>query len=107
MLEEELGSWPGVTAKPMFGMVGLYREAVIFAALPRTCALYTPNSIIFKFDPMPPVLFERAKQDALVSWEKEGRQPRWYSFELNSAQLIDQALWWLGQAYERAEGKAK
>src|SRR5207248_2448438 len=66
MLEQELSTWPDVTVRPMFGMLGLYRHGVIFAALPRTRALHSGNSIIFKFDPMPRELLDRAKKDARV-----------------------------------------
>jgi hypothetical protein len=100
MLEQEVSGWPGVTAKPMFGMLGLYRDGAIFAALPRTRALHTANSIIFKFDPMPRKLLERAKKDQRIIWEKECRRPRWYSFELDSANDVSDALSWLEQAYE-------
>lgn len=103
MLEQEVSGWPGVQSRPMFGMSGLYRNGVIFAALPRTRALHTANSIVFKLDPMPRELLGRAKKDALISWEKQGRKPRWYSFELHSADAISDALWWLEQAYQAAQ----
>src|SRR5712692_6195871 len=38
MLENEISDWPGVTKKPMFVFQGLYRDGVIFAALPRSRA---------------------------------------------------------------------
>src|SRR4051794_25074243 len=48
MLTEELENWPGVTSKPMFGLTGFYRGKIIFAAVPKSRALGTPNSVIFK-----------------------------------------------------------
>jgi len=51
MMERELNAWPGVKSRPMFGFIGFYRDNKIFAGLPRTRALNTPNSIILKFDP--------------------------------------------------------
>src|SRR5437763_9311715 len=48
MLAEELEQWPGVTTKPMFGLTGFYRGKTIFAAVPKTRCLNTPNSVIFK-----------------------------------------------------------
>jgi len=53
MLEHELLGWPGVSSRPMFGFMAIYRNDTIFAGLPRSRALLTPNSIIFKVDPMP------------------------------------------------------
>lgn len=102
LLEQELGGWPGVTSRPMFGLVGFYRRGVIFAALPRTRALSTSNSIIFRFDPMPPQLLRRAKKDPRIAWERKAPGARWYSFELNSADELSDVLWWLNQAYEKA-----
>ena len=47
-LERELPSWPQVTIKPMFGMLGVYRGKRIFAALPRSSAVGSANSILVK-----------------------------------------------------------
>jgi hypothetical protein len=47
-LERELASWPQVTAKPMFGLTAYYRGPRIFAALPRTRALDSPDSVSYK-----------------------------------------------------------
>lgn len=102
MLEQELSTWPGVKWRPMFGFMGFYRQNRIFAGLPRTRALNTPNSIILKFDPMPATLVSRAQKDSRIDFEKEAPGARWYSFELNSAEDLRDALWWLNQAYLRA-----
>jgi hypothetical protein len=103
MLEQELSSWPGVTSRPMFGLAGFFRKGVIFAALPRTRALGSANSIIFRFDPMSPELLRRAKKDPRISWERNAPGGKWYSFELNSADELADALWWLSQAYEKVK----
>jgi hypothetical protein len=103
MLEHELSTWPRVNSRPMFGLAGFYREKVIFAALPRTRALTTPNSFIFKFTPMPPALSQRAKNDPRINSERQTPGAKWYSFELHSADDITDALWWLNQAYEAAK----
>jgi TfoX/Sxy family transcriptional regulator of competence genes len=47
-LERELPTWPQVEIKPMFGMWGVYRGKRIFAALPRSRAVGTANSILCK-----------------------------------------------------------
>jgi hypothetical protein len=105
MMERELSAWPGVQSRPMFGFIGFYRDDKIFAGLPRTRALNTPNSIILKFDPMPPNLWKRAQEDSRIDSEKEAPGARWYSFEINSASELRDALWWLNQAYLEARNK--
>jgi hypothetical protein len=98
MLQDELAGWPQLTVRPMFGMAGIYRGKQIFAALPRTRTLGTPNSISFRFDPLPPALLRRAKADERIRVGQPGA--RWYLFELRSAADLNDALWWLSQAYE-------
>jgi hypothetical protein len=111
MLANELLGWPEVSSRPMFGLMGIYRENAIFAALPRTRAMVTPNSIIFRFDPMPTELSKRAQEDRRVDFERATPGERWFSFALSSADDLRDALWWLDQAYRKAEkktgGKAK
>jgi hypothetical protein len=105
MMESEVSEWPGVKSRPMFGLIGFYRDNKIFAGLPRTRALNTPNSIILKFDAIPPNLLKRAREDSRIDFEKEAPGARWYSFELNSAYELRDALWWLNQAYLEARNK--
>ena len=101
MLEEELKTWPGVTAKRLFSFRSFYRAKTIFAALPRVRSFHSPTSIIFKFDPMPPKLLESAREDPRLD---NSRLPGngWLSFELRSNADLRDALWWLNQAYEAA-----
>lgn len=105
LLGNELSAWPGVKSRPMFGFIGFYRGNKIFAGLPRTRALHTPNSIIFRFDALPPKLLRRAQEDSRISSEKEVPGARWYAFELNAADELRDALWWLNQAYLAARSK--
>jgi hypothetical protein len=105
MMEQELSAWPSIKSRPMFGLIGFYRDNKIFAGLPRTRALNTSNSIILKFDPLPPNLVKRAQEDTRIDFEKEAPGARWYSFELNSASDLRDALWWLNQAYLEARNK--
>lgn len=96
LLQAEVSGWPRVTMKPMFGMLGVFRGAKIFAALPVSRAIGTPNAVSFRFNPLPPDLNERA-----------AKEPRflpgahWHSFEVRSTSDLRDALWWLNQAYER------
>ena len=103
MLGQELRQWPQVASRPMIGMLGFYRRKKIFAALPVTRGIATPNSFIFRFDPMPPDLKQRALNEPRIA--KDGRSPnaRWSVFEVGSTEDLRDALWWLNQAYELAE----
>jgi hypothetical protein len=96
MLRTEVSRWPQISTRPMFGMMGLYRRKKIFGGLPVTRGFDTPNSVIFRFDPVPPDLEQRALKDSRITPGK-----RWFSFEVHSADDLRDALWWLNQAYER------
>jgi hypothetical protein len=85
ILEREVRSWPRVTSRPMFGLIGFYHNSVIFAALPRTRALSTPESFILKFDLMPPALVRCARKDPRISSERQTSDVKWYSFKFDSA----------------------
>jgi hypothetical protein len=98
MMKTELLGWPQVTSKPMFGMAGMYRRKKIFAGLPVTRGFNTPSSIIFRFDPMPADLNQRALKEPRIT-----PGTRWFSLEVRSAEDLRDALWWLNQAYEAAK----
>ncbi len=48
LIDGEISQWPEVMARSMFGFRAYYRRDVIFALLPETRALETPNSIAYK-----------------------------------------------------------
>lgn len=96
MLAGELATWPGVRSKPMFGLVGFYRKDKIFAALPRTRALTSPDSIIFKFHS------ESAETRKARRQSLEYPATGWRSFELQSPDDLRAALRWLDLAYRMA-----
>src|SRR5207245_4047619 len=79
MLKTEVSGWPRISTKPMFGMMGLYRGKKIFGGLPVTRGFDTPNSVIFRFDPMPQDLLQRVLKDSRITPGK-----RWFSFEVAS-----------------------
>src|SRR5262250_707308 len=81
MLRTEVGGWPQMSTKPMFGMMGLYRGKKIFGGLPVTRGFDTPNSVIFRFDPMPRDLEQRAQKDSRIAPGK-----RWFSFNVGSTE---------------------
>jgi hypothetical protein len=103
MLGTELSTWPKVITRPMFGLRGFYRGRKIFAALPVTRTIKNPNSFIFRIDPLPPKLLERAKTEPRIDTENSAPSAKWLSFMLNSEADFRDALWWLNQAYERAK----
>ncbi len=97
MLAAELTTWPQVRSKPMFGLVSFYRGNKIFAALPRTRALSSPHSIIFKFHA------ENAATRRARRQLQAYPAARWLSFELHSPEDMGKALEWLDLAYRVAK----
>ncbi len=103
MLGEEIARWPHVATRPMFGSLGYYRKKTIFAALPVTRAIGTPNAIIFKIKAMTPQVLARAKADSRIDPERVSPGAKWTSFEVQSEADLRDAMWWLNQVYERAK----
>jgi hypothetical protein len=103
MMGNELRSWPHVKTRPMFGMLGFYRKAKVFALLPVTRGIGAPNTIIFKMKFVPPELLRRMDQEPRVGTGRTIRAKGWHSFDLNSAEDLRDAVWWLSQAYELAK----
>jgi hypothetical protein len=103
MIEKEVSDWPGVSKKPMFGFQGLYRTGVIFAALPRSRAMKSPRSIIFKFASVSPAILDAAKKDSRVDAVSSMPGAGWFAFELDEASATKDALGWLGRAYDAAK----
>ncbi len=90
LLARELLGWPGVSARPMFGMRAFYRGAVVFAMLPEKRALENPQAIAYKLP------------DGAAKSEGE----KWRLYELKNEHDTDNALAWLNKAYTRAGQKA-
>ena len=107
MLEAEIASWPKITTKPMFGFLSFYRAGKIFSAIPRTRGFGTASSLILKFDPMPPPLLRKAKNDSRLDTSTRIPGKGWFSFALSSEADLRDALWWLSGAYESAKGRAR
>ena len=63
----------------------------------------TPNQFIFRIEPMPPELLQRAKSEPRMDLETRTPGAKWFTFELGSSADLRDALWWLNQAYERAK----
>ena len=103
MLEKEVSDWPGVSKRPMFGYQGFYRDGVIFAALPRSRAMKSPRSLMFKFASMSPAILDSAKKDSRIDTNARAPGPGWLMFEIDEASATKDALDWLGRAYEAAK----
>jgi hypothetical protein len=86
MLEQELLGWPGVSARPMFGMRALYRGPRIFAMLPDKRALENANAIAYKM--------------ADSAARREGR--KWQLVEVEDERGLNAALACLDKAYRSA-----
>jgi hypothetical protein len=87
----------------MFGMVSFFRGKAIFAAVPRTRTLRSPQSIIMKFNPLPSSLSEKMKAEPRIADRAPGPGAGWHAFEVASHTDIKDALWWLSQAYAVAK----
>ena len=100
-LGDELGTWPRVSSRAMFGFTALYRGKGVFAVLPRTKGVGSPNSLAFKLPKAGPRLLARLSADARISTTIM-KATRWFVFELSSDRDLKDALDWLGKAYEAA-----
>ena len=100
-LGEELGAWPRVSARAMFGLTALYRGKQIFAVLPRTKGMGSANSLAFKLAKSGPRIGARMSADPRISTTVM-QATRWFVFELSSDRDLKDALDWLGRAYDAA-----
>jgi len=104
-LAAEVADWPQVTTRAFFGLTALYRRDRIFALLPRTRAMETPNSLAFKLDPAGSRILTRLQRDSRVG-ATEMQKARWFTFALITAADLRDALEWISRAYQAA-GKNK
>ena len=101
-LAAEAETWPGVTSRPMFGFMALYHGKRIFAALPRSRGLGTPNSLAFKLPAPSPGTRKRLEAESRIHTTVM-HASRWFSFELSSDSDLRDALAWLNRAYQAAK----
>jgi hypothetical protein len=97
-LADEVTTWPGLSTRPMFGLTALYRRGKIFAVLPRTRGMETPNSLAFKLESVGPRILARARRDPRIAFT-EMQKARWLRFEITSDTDLHAVLDWLGRAY--------
>lgn len=100
-LAAELAGWPGVSTRPMFGLSALYCGKRIFAVLPRTRGMGSPNSLAFKLEDVGPRVQARLSEERRISTAVM-QASRWFVFELGSDRDLKDALKWLNRAYEAA-----
>ena len=105
-LAEEVASWPQVTLRPMFGLLGAYRGGMIFAALPRTRTMDPPNSVAFKLPMANKRLRAKAQSDQRIHFADMARAS-WLTFAISSDADVNPVLEWLGHAYEAASPQQK
>jgi hypothetical protein len=101
-LTAEIAGWPRVSARSFFGFNALYRGEQMFAALPRTRAMHTPNSLVFKLVHAAAPLQMRLQADTRVG-SMEMKKARWYTFELDSDADLHDALDWIKRSYDAAK----
>jgi hypothetical protein len=104
-LASEASAWPGVKVRPMFGFTALYCKDRIFAALPRTRGMGTPNSLAFKFADPSPAIVKKLEADIRIRTTVM-QKTCWFTFEIPSDSDLRDALQWLNRAYEGA-GRAQ
>ena len=105
-LADEVSGWPSAQARSFFGFTALYRHDKMFAALPRTRALESPNALAFKLhSPAPKLRASLAKDPRIAAFDQD--KERWFLFDLSSAADLHDALEWLGRAYEAAGSRRK
>jgi predicted DNA-binding protein (MmcQ/YjbR family) len=100
-LGAEVTGWPQVTMRVFFGFTALYRRDKIFAVLPRTRAMETPNSLAFKFESPSSQIRARLEREARIGTTSM-QKARWFTFELSTDADLHDTLDWLEQAYEAA-----
>jgi hypothetical protein len=100
-LGRELITWPQVSSRAMFGFTALYRGKRIFAALPRTRGMGSASSLAFKLEKPGPRVLGRLERDGRVS-STIMQASRWFVFEVESERDLNDALDWLGRAYDAA-----
>jgi len=104
-LADEIESWPHLTTKSFFGFNALYRRNKIFALLPLTRGMHTPNSLAFKLQSPSQAALSRLQREPRID-TTHVKKGSWFAFALSSDADLRDALDWLGRAYEVA-GKSK
>jgi hypothetical protein len=112
LISSEIANWPDVSSRKMFGMLSFYRELPafpqprIFACLPDTRALTLPRAISFKLVEPKPAQISRMKADTRVTASEAPKHlSKWFDFSITEPGDVNEALWWLEQAYRATREK--
>jgi hypothetical protein len=97
----EITTWSGVATRSFFGLHALYRRDRIFALLPRTRGMDTPDSIGFKIERPSPATLARLQADQHLE-ATELQNARWFLYTLRADADLRDAVDWLSRAYEAA-----
>lgn len=93
----------------MFGMMAYYCNNKIFAALPRTKAFETPNSVAFKlYKPTARAARLLSSDPRVISYKgkrSKGKAAGWIAFEVNAPGDLKDALKWFDLAYRNCLSK--
>lgn len=100
-LSSEVGEWKQVTGCAFFGFTALYRRDKIFALLPRTRAMETPNALALKLESPSARMSALLRQDHRIG-STQMRKARWFTFEMSCDTDLRATLEWLSRAYEAA-----
>ena len=112
-LKRELEGWPGVTLKSAFGMTMAYRKGIVFAALPRTRALFEEDAILLKFNRETRALTARIAAEARFApgtmeqrrankTKSHGKGRRWRIFLMRADSDMQVAIEWQSEAHRVA-----
>lgn len=110
-LAAEVIQWTGVTAKSAFGMTMVYRNGMVFAALPKTRALYEEDAILIKFNAESSALAKRIASESRFAGTMEqqmkrhkttGESKRWRILRIREDADVHVAIEWLAEAYGAA-----
>ena len=101
VLAAESESWPLVTTRAFFGFTALYRRNKIFALLPRTRAMQTPNALAFKLESPSVRIRALLRHDPRIG-STQMQKACWFTFEMSCDTDLRAALEWLDRAYEAA-----
>ncbi len=85
----------------MFGLTAWYRRDRIFAVLPKTRGMDSPNSLAFKLPSASTRVLARIRKEPRIGFA-EMPKARWFTFELSCDADLHDAIEWLGRAYEAA-----
>lgn len=111
-LSHEIGDWPQVAARGMFGVNMIYRGDRVIAALPKTKSLSQRDAILLKFYARPEALERKLAADSRIRRPMVTRQEsqgtgegaKWVELVIAGPEDVNNALEWLDEAYRAAKG---